>query len=306
MNILEKCIAVIIPSYNRIKSISKVIDSYLTQYGVKQIIIIDDCSSEDYSGFNAYMNKQCKERNLEYKYIKNKRQYGAAKCRNIGISICASKNILWGEDDLFLSNNYAEVLLNKLKENRNTIYFGSIYYGINVEDSIEKINSIKSLTELKKKDVFDYKLLEGYYSKKMIKDVEVPFGHAIIMAPKEIYENIKYFENYRVNGYREESDAQVQMIGVGYRVMYTSDTECYHLPREKSHKGGQHNTNRFNREMYIIINNNVFINRNYKILKSKFSSLPKKNYMKVSFMTNRIVGLTIKMLYKIIFKKSKV
>lgn len=279
-------VSIIIPTYNRPNTIRDVIMSYVNQEYLNEIIIIDDCSEKSYDEFNKFMNKICKEKNICYKYIKNDKKLGAAGARNKGLEVCNSEYILWGEDDLYLSENYTKVLGDKIDD--KTILCGSIYYGFSNNITIDEIEMIKR-NSLKDNDIlFDFKTMECSYRKKEDKDVIIPFGHAIIMVPKNAYRNLRYFEEYKVNGYREETDIQILMLKNGYEIKYTSETECYHLSPDYIEKGGQHSTNKFIWEIFAVYNNCIFLNRHYDFLKEKFNINKSKTYMKVNFLFYRV------------------
>ncbi len=292
---MSKDISIIIPTYNRPQDLQRSLFSYFDQDDVLEIIIIDDCSESSYKDVINFYNKKYPSTKLIY--IKNEKNLGAGASRNIGIENAHGKYILWGEDDAFLEKNYAKILKNKISE--KTIYFGSIYYGITPEmPLIEKQNIIKSQQEINK-PLFNYNTLEGYYRKKIDGDIEVPFGHALLMAPISAYENIRYYEGYKINGYREETDAQVRMTKNGYKIFYTSDTECYHFPALNK-EGGQHHSSRIKYEFYKIVNNNIFIDRHYIWLMSKYDLPHSKTIAKLTFDLNVITSLFIRMVKKII------
>lgn len=258
-------ISVIIPTYNRPDDLGRVLDSYYVQDGVLEIIVIDDASELDYSETINRFNKKYNE--IPLRYTKNSRNLGAGASRNVGIRLAQGKYILWGEDDAFLAQDYTKVLLSKMDSRK--VLFGSIYYGIFPEMPLVEKGEIIEKQRNSNRPVFDYETFEGYYRKKMDDDSVVPYGHALILVPSEVYRHVGYFEGYRVNGYREETDAQVQMTKLGYEIIYTTDTECYHFPPVNK-KGGQHHSNRLRYEYYKVINNNLFLERHYSFLKEKY------------------------------------
>ncbi|MBR4237555.1 glycosyltransferase family 2 protein [bacterium] len=259
-------LSIIIPTFNRPDTLALVLDSYAIQYGLKEIIIVDDASTLSYEktleGFKQ------KYPALSIVYHKNTKNMGAGASRNIGLSIAKGNYILWGEDDAFLSDDYSFVLFNKIQGEKKAC-FGSIFYGILPAMDKNEVDSAIQIQSKINKPVFDYRTLEGYYRFKNIDDSFVPWGHALIMVPREGYENVTYFEGYKVNGYREETDAQVQLIKEGYMIQYTSHTSCFHFPSINKN-GGQHSKNRFKYEYYKIKNNNLFLKRHFSFLKRQY------------------------------------
>lgn len=295
----EKFISVIIPTYNRCNILNEVLHSYIYQKNVKEIVIIDDNSTENYRNLVNYYQDLCYKENINFIYYKNGSNVGAAGCRNIGIKLCNFEYILWGEDDAFLNSDYTEVLLEKIDD--KSIIFGSIYYNITISDSIEdRENKIKSQQKLNKK-IFDFKYIEGYYRKKYNGLFKVPFGHSIILVPKKAYNNVEYFTDYKVNGYREESDGQIQMYNFGINIFYSSDTMCFHYPRKMTIGGGQHKHNYLKKEIYKVINNYKFINRNHEIIKEHFLVNKSKFILNLMFIF-KIVNDNLGKVFRRIFK----
>ena len=77
----NKKVSIIIPTFNRENLIRKAIDSvFLQDYQNFEILVIDDCSTDKTGDvIKSYQDNRII-------YIKNKKNYGAAKSRNIGIS----------------------------------------------------------------------------------------------------------------------------------------------------------------------------------------------------------------------------
>ena len=83
---LNDKISVIIPTYNRGKSIIQSINSVLEQtYHNLEILIVDDCSTDD----TEYLISKIDDPRV--KYIKLKENKGASFARNIGIKIATGK-----------------------------------------------------------------------------------------------------------------------------------------------------------------------------------------------------------------------
>lgn len=284
---MNKVVSIIIPTYDRSKTLRDVIGSYIKQKGVGELIIIDDGSMSSYSDTIAYIDAETKKKNIIFKYVKNGTNMGAGYCRNLGVTMASCDYILWGEDDAFLSDDYLLIL--KRKCNEKTIVFGSIYYGITPQ--MEKNSIVKTIMQQKDVDkpIFNFNVFEGYYRKNVRNDQEVPFGHALILVPKKAYENITYYENYKVNGYREESDAQVQMVKKGYKIIYTSETSCFHFPWTATQTGGQHKNSTLKTELYTIKNTFIFYDRHYKFFRDKYNLKRTLCGAKFYFASNRIL-----------------
>lgn len=292
-------ISIIIPTYNRVDTLELVLPSYFIQKEVGEIIIVDDNSLDNYA---PLIDKARKKYSIPLIYIKNQNNLGAAGSRNVGLKIAKYDMILWGEDDAFLDSKYTEILLKHVNPKGNTAICGAIHYGLLPYYTNEQMQSIieEQIKTASNKKLFDFNFFEGCYQKNVKELCEIPFGHALLLAPRSFYDNVTYFEGYKVNGFREESDAQIQMLKNGNHIFYTSETCCYHFPGNFNKKGGQHNNLRLTYEIYKIINNAIFMKRHYNYLKKRFSLHGTVVTKSVSF-----AFYTIHNDFCIIFKKIK-
>lgn len=102
MKLKKKCIlvSIIIPSYNAARYIEHTIMSALAQKVEKEIIIIDDCSTDNTK--NVLQKFLLQE---EIRFIFNERNIGVAESRNIGINLASGKYIAFLDaDDVWLEN----------------------------------------------------------------------------------------------------------------------------------------------------------------------------------------------------------
>lgn len=102
LNLKKKTIlvSIIIPSYNAARFIENAIMSALTQKVEKEIIVVDDCSTDN--------TKDVLEKFFlcdEVRIVFNKRNLGVAESRNIGINLAKGKYIAFLDaDDIWINN----------------------------------------------------------------------------------------------------------------------------------------------------------------------------------------------------------
>ena len=296
---MQACISIIIPSYNRAAILKQVLPSYFKQYCVLEIIVVDDASTDSYNDVIQLGRKLSTETSIHFYYFKNTSNQGLPKTRNIGITKVHGQYILWGEDDAFFSVDYALKLLEVVKKHKNSFAFGSIYYGITINDSISERQKKIDAQQNRKSPIFNYLLMEGYYRKCTKLDcVEVPFGHALILVPTRAYSNISYDQTYRGNAYREESDIQVQILKKGFKALYTPNAQCYHYPTISN--SGCHSFNRLILEFFKITNTFIFYDKHYEFLKERFGLSKTKNFAKIYYCVSLLKDLIYKIVLKII------
>src|SRR3990172_4757622 len=99
---MEKTVSIVIPTYNRLHTLKKGIHSYLGQKYLHELIFVDDGSDDgtyeylqEKARFYPFIRIHCHEKNL-----------GVSTSRNDGIEMATGEYILFGEDDLSLSDDY--------------------------------------------------------------------------------------------------------------------------------------------------------------------------------------------------------
>lgn len=272
-------ISIIIPTYNRASVLEKVIGSYLSQKYVNEIIIINDASTDS----TDKVIEELKMKNSIIEYVKHETNMGLAASRIDGITRSKSDLILFGEDDVLLECDYVEKLFNCLELYKAGIVGGRIitmYENETKKDAIIRWNN-------KKIPLIDLRYFEGNFGIQTETDLEVPFVHAIYLANKKIYYDIKLQTYYKGNEYREETDLQISVLKQGYKIMYCPNAICYHLPKTNN-IGGCHKMNILLYEYWTIKNNNLFFKRHHEFLK-RYGINKSRFLMTSDFAINRIL-----------------
>ena len=71
-------------------------------------------------------------------------------------------------------------------------------------------------------------------------DIQLPITNAIILTRKALLQQYPFDSHYaRGNGYREESDFQMNLFTHGYSIYVTNDRHSFHLPLSQVRTGGQ-------------------------------------------------------------------
>ncbi len=111
-------VSIIIAVYNGEKYIEETITSALRQTISKEIIIIDDCSSD-----NSYeLIKQIAEKNTCIKILKNEKNMGFCKSVNKGLKQGKGKYVLvLGQDDILLPN-HCEIMLKSFDYDTSIVF----------------------------------------------------------------------------------------------------------------------------------------------------------------------------------------
>ena len=117
-------LSIIIPCYNEYTTIKKIIDKINNQRAFdKEIIVIDDCSSD---GTSEILNDLKDQINS---LILNKKNYGKGYCIKKGIEIASGDIILIQDADLEYDPNDYEKLVKPIMNNDADVVYGSRFVG---------------------------------------------------------------------------------------------------------------------------------------------------------------------------------
>lgn len=106
--------SIIIPTYNRNRELSDLLESLTYQtYKEFEIVVIDDSPQNEKIDISNYYN---------IKYIKNERNLGAAESRNIGVSFARGEWLVFLDDDDRFDNDKLSILDKYINIECNFIY----------------------------------------------------------------------------------------------------------------------------------------------------------------------------------------
>jgi len=258
-------VTVVIPTYNRAKELRKTLASYVSKL-VKEIIVVNDGSRDNTSDVIESFNNRYRI----FREIRNSEKVGASRAKMIGILNASTDYVLIGEDDVFLSPDYIDILYSQMGEFSCDIISGKIIpLKINSEDEIEKCiknindnNTIGFPQDFKPFQVPEKMLTLGI-------PVEVPYTHAVCLLKKSICDDNLFDLWYAGNGFREETDFFLSARAGGAKIFFTSATSCYHLRGFLGQTGGQRK-NRLAVEFWSIYNTWYMLKKHWAILASDF------------------------------------
>lgn len=289
-----KDVSIIIPTRNRLYAIRKTIGSYLSQSFIKEIIFVDDAGEDDLEEYLVELNKtsQC-----EIKYVRHGVRKGAASARNTGLRISSSDYVLFGEDDVYLGAGYVESLVNIID---TTKCF--------VSGRIIMLKSGESMMEADKRfgsgicenDLFDKYTYTINFDSHFTGNQSVPFTHALFMASRERLVSYGFDEYYFPgNGYREESDPQLQHFCDGGQNIITNEASCYHMARSEVKTGGQR-ISRIRQFYYCVKYNSYFFDKYYEKSAKRLSLTTSLSQAKLIFVLALFFKMFIQPLKKIV------
>ena len=109
-------ISVVIPVYNGEKTVGRAIESVLIQNAEKEILVIDDCSSDNTAKvLKPYVEKQ------QICYVRNEQHLGVAETRNRGVAMAKGEYVAFLDADDFWLEGKLEAQLKRLQETKDVI-----------------------------------------------------------------------------------------------------------------------------------------------------------------------------------------
>lgn len=149
-------VSVIIPTYNREKTIQSSIESVLSQtYKDIEVIIVDDCSVDNTEDIVKGISDK------RVIYIKQEKNGGACAARNKGISVAKGEYIAFQDSDDIWKENKLEIQLENMKKNNSDLDFCMANI-IDGKSNIRTIPTKEDLIRIKKKD-FIYALCKNNF-----------------------------------------------------------------------------------------------------------------------------------------------
>ena len=120
---MTQCLSVIMPVYNEEKTITTVIDEVLKQPTVNELIIIDDCSTDN----TQEILKTIK--NTKIKIVRHEINKGKGAAIKTGIKLATSDIIIIQDADLEYDPNEYNTLINPIIKGKADAVFGSRFIG---------------------------------------------------------------------------------------------------------------------------------------------------------------------------------
>lgn len=229
-------ITLIVPTRNRAHVLRLVLPSFYEQAQVDEIIFVDDAGTDDTAAVVSSFSRTYPA--IHTLYLRNNERRGAAQSRNAGVQSARNEFILFCDDDMYLEKDYASVCLAKLQTYSAGAVSGRVVYmqdGENREDALRRFGD-----GTKDTPAFRPLLCQTVHNARFTGDLETPITHAVILTRKSLLLSHPFDPFYaRGNGYREESDYQMNLFVNGYKNYITNDCHTLHLPLSSVMSGGQ-------------------------------------------------------------------
>ncbi len=252
-------ITLIVPTRNRAHTLRVCGESYFQQDGVSEIIFVDDGGTDDTAAVLAGLMQRFP--GVPTKILRNEKRMGAAYSRIRGYEAASNALILFSDDDTYLTRGYARTLLDKMQKTGAAIVAGRVVHKKPQESFEAAIRRFGDGTS--PRPSFKNVVCEFNPDARFQGDIRVPLIHATILTRRDLLQRFSYDPFYsKGNGYREESDFQMNAYVNGYDILLTSDAWGVELSRQENPSGGQR-VSRLQRLFWNIYYTNYFFRKYY-------------------------------------------
>lgn len=206
----------IVISYNRPQDTLNVCQNILDLFSVtgynKEIIIINNGSSDDYTAFENYLKQLSPEERALINYIDSESNLGVAGGRNLGIEQSTGDYLVFIDDDaLFNQRNTLQLVLNRFEKYEDSEQVKIIAFLEHRVHEKKDYPSTKSKTLAKEEEFFT-----NYF---------IGCGHCI---KREVFDEVGLYDASFFYGV-EEYDLAYKVLDAGYRILYTSKISVNHF-----------------------------------------------------------------------------
>ncbi len=253
-------ITLVVPTHNRAHTLRLVAPSYFAQDGVSELIFVSDAGEDDTAAVLADVARGFPEKT--FRLLRNETRLGASQSRNVGIAASTNEFILFCDDDEYLEAGYARVLLGKLQAQNLGAVSGRRVYMLPGETTAAALQRFG--TGMRTAKPFRALICEYVNGARFSGDIAIPITNAIILTKKSLLLKFPFDDHYAVgNGYREETDFQMNLYVNGFDIHVTNDCHSFHLPLAQFRTGGQR-TRPFKRLYWSIYYTRYFFGKYYE------------------------------------------
>ena len=294
---MEPIVTVIIPSYNRAHLLERTVPTYL-QEGVKEIILVDDCSKDNTQQVVKLMQKKMPQ----LVYVRHPKHMRQPAAKNSGLERVQTPWVYFGDDDSVLYPGSIKRLYETCIE-YNVEACGAIaYYMKTGEENMDLGEFIKIHKRYMRnvKDIVDLEHLHAQFIYSVKKPIVVPFCHACLIMRSDIAKSVRFDTNYTGNAYREETDFIVRCSQYGATIMFDSRAAQINLPPNMA-TGGARGKSIWKYKYEMIRNNWYFLRKNFDFLKKMYDLKTNKYILQWEFMS----GFVLRPIKRILRMKQK-
>jgi glycosyltransferase involved in cell wall biosynthesis len=228
-------ISVIIPTSDRWHILKETLPSYLSQWGVAEVVIVNDFDK----AIAPEVNSAFPAPPVPIRVIDHPRNLGLCAARNTGIKAAISELILMGEDDVILSEDHIQTLFSEYQKVNADIISGVVFRLL----GNESVEEAKNRARRNKGPAFDIQTLQLRMDAPLEQTTEVLYTHAIQLMRRDLAAKILF--DTKIGGpsfSREDNEFCLAARRQGARIFLCPHVESIHLPRTRTYGSGTRGT----------------------------------------------------------------
>ncbi|HEY8164955.1 MAG TPA: glycosyltransferase family 2 protein [Gemmatimonadaceae bacterium] len=280
-------ITILIPTFNRRRALSTVLPSYLSQSGVARVIVVDDGSTD---GTEQMVEEIARRSAIPLTVIRHATRRGQPAARLTAIAASDTEWVLFGEDDVWLDNDYCGVLLRDAQALDASIIGGRSVTGFVPAEFSEELLVDPPSPEVHPDRVFDLTSMEADFAARVREPVRAPFLHTWALINRRVFEKVSFDTWYTGNSWREETDFYLAANAAGEKVYFTPNTVSFHLRGPICATGGQR-INRVRFEYLAWRNTRYLVSKHWSYLKRAHGMRGSALRWMLRYYLNRELGL---------------
>lgn len=217
---MEKCVSVIIPSYNRARFLARTIPTYIEDC-VAEIIVVDDCSSDN----TPEVVRDLQARYPLIRYVRNAVNLRQTGAKNRALELVTQPYIYFGDDDSVLLPGTITYLLEQMEKHNADVMAAVPIYADTEEDLADLPALIARKAPLihdvrEKVDIAHLERTDFFFT--LPAPTPVPFTHACALVRQAWVHRAEFDTRYGGNSYREETDYFLSLSTLGARIYFAA------------------------------------------------------------------------------------
>lgn len=256
-------ITIVIPTYNRGRSLEAVWPSYLRHPDVARIVVVDDGSTD---ATPSLVEKLAKSGPVEVDFIRHNERRGQPASRLSGIAAARTEWVLFGEDDVWVADGYCSTLLREAQALGGSVIAGRLVTILVPGEFSEDLLIDPPGEPTDSASLFDVESMCADFSARPPRPVAAPFLHSIALIRSATFDSVTFDTWYAGNAWREETDFYLAANSSGLGVYFTPNAVCYHLRGPICASGGQR-INRLRLEYLVWRNTHHLVSKHWQYLK---------------------------------------
>jgi glycosyltransferase involved in cell wall biosynthesis len=266
---MKRQIDVVIPTYNRLWCLPRVVAFYLALEEVQRVIVVDDGSTDETGN---WLKKSAK-REPRLLPMLHERNRGASAARNTGADATQAPLVFFADDDMFFSPTDGLCVMAREMDVQGADIAAPIHV-ISESSNVAALPPINPSFSESHPLLFHRRTLE-LRSRRLLAACSFPMSFTtplscgLMLMRREVLKHVRYDEELGITSYRDETDFQLKALRVGFNILACARPVMIDLTRAQDN-GGCHSTSLAKYEWRACLNNWKILVRHRNVIRDQF------------------------------------